>query len=370
MKRRSVLALAVAVTLVVAAGVAYASIPGSGGVYNACMLNGIGTIRLIDPSLPSSNLMSHCLGPKLETPIQWNQQGQKGDPGAPGAAGPAGKNGASPTVAQLAAGDSHCPNGGAAITDANGSTAYVCNGQNGTNGTPFNGTFTSENGQFSLTVADNGVQITGNGSTISLTSTGDVNIATNGNLSISSNNQHDVVQNDRTTFVAHDDNVSVDHDQTISVGHNRTQTVANGETVTIHGDRSETVDGNETIRIGGNRSHTVGGDDSVTIAGNRSESVGKSENVEIGSDRSVQVGGGDTITIGGSSAETIGHGFDVEASGGVTILGNGQLDLRGSLVQINDGPTCQPVARVGDTVTVGGSVGTIVTGSATVCIGG
>jgi hypothetical protein len=30
----------------------------------ACMLKNVGTVRLIDPSLPSSNLMSHCSGPR------------------------------------------------------------------------------------------------------------------------------------------------------------------------------------------------------------------------------------------------------------------------------------------------------------------
>ena len=53
------------------------------------MLNGLGTVRLIDPSLASSSLMSHCTS--LETKVTWNQQGQKGDPGP---TGPASKNGA------------------------------------------------------------------------------------------------------------------------------------------------------------------------------------------------------------------------------------------------------------------------------------
>ena len=148
--RRRRLAISVAVLFVTAGGIAYATIPGSGNVYSACMLKSVGTIRLIDPSLPSSNLMSHCTA--LEAPISWNQQGQTGAAGAPGNAG------VSPTVAQLSPGDSHCPAGGAAITDASGSTAFVCSGQNGADGQPFTGTFTSPNGQFSLTVADTGVR--------------------------------------------------------------------------------------------------------------------------------------------------------------------------------------------------------------------
>ena len=114
------------------------------------MLKNVGTIRLIDPTLPSSNLMSHCTA--LEAQISWNQQGQKGDPGTPGPAGKngaAGANGTSPTVTQLPVDDSHCSAGGAAITDAAGTTAYVCsgvNGQDGKDGQSFASTFTSPNG--------------------------------------------------------------------------------------------------------------------------------------------------------------------------------------------------------------------------------
>jgi hypothetical protein len=82
------------VLFVVAAGIAYATIPDSNGVYTACRLNNVGTIRLVDPSLPPSNLQSHCTS--LETRITWNQQGQpgpqgpQGPTGAPGLPGPAG----------------------------------------------------------------------------------------------------------------------------------------------------------------------------------------------------------------------------------------------------------------------------------------
>jgi Collagen triple helix repeat (20 copies) len=73
-------------------GVAYATIPDSGQVYTGCMLKGVGTIRLIDTSLPTSNLMSHCTA--LETQVSWNQQGQPGSAGPKGATGAAGATGA------------------------------------------------------------------------------------------------------------------------------------------------------------------------------------------------------------------------------------------------------------------------------------
>jgi Collagen triple helix repeat (20 copies) len=73
-------------------GIAYATIPDSNGVYTACRLNNVGTIRLIDPSLPSTNPLSHCTS--LETQIQWNQQGQPGPQGLQGAKGDTGPQGA------------------------------------------------------------------------------------------------------------------------------------------------------------------------------------------------------------------------------------------------------------------------------------
>jgi hypothetical protein len=80
------------VLVLVAAGIAYATVPGSGKVYRACMRTKAGTVRLIDPSLPSSNPMSHCT--KLEAPISWNQQGRQGAAGAKGRPGATGATGA------------------------------------------------------------------------------------------------------------------------------------------------------------------------------------------------------------------------------------------------------------------------------------
>lgn len=91
-RRIAVLAIASALVLVIAAGIAYATIPSGNNVYTACMLKGVGTIRLIDTSLPPSNLLGHCTS--LETQISWNQQGQTGPPGPAGATGPAGQAGA------------------------------------------------------------------------------------------------------------------------------------------------------------------------------------------------------------------------------------------------------------------------------------
>lgn len=137
MSRRLVTAAGVVAVVAIAAGVAYATIPGPGDVYSACMLKGVGTIRLIDKSLQSTNLMSHCTDKESE--ISWNQAGQpgpagpqgaKGEPGAPGmngTNGPDGRDGISVTNTALSIGDANCPNGGSKFTSAAGAT-YACNG--------------------------------------------------------------------------------------------------------------------------------------------------------------------------------------------------------------------------------------------------
>jgi hypothetical protein len=89
------------VLVLVAAGIAYATVPGSAKVYRACMRRNAGTVRLIDPSLPSSNPMSHCT--KLEAPISWNQQGRQGVPGAKGRPGAAGATGATGSAGAIGA---------------------------------------------------------------------------------------------------------------------------------------------------------------------------------------------------------------------------------------------------------------------------
>ncbi|HVM56781.1 MAG TPA: hypothetical protein VMT74_04895 [Gaiellaceae bacterium] len=322
------MAAAGAAALLAAAGIAYAAIPDGGGVYTACMLKNVGTIRLIDPSGPSGSLLSHCTS--FETQIQWNQKGQKGD------VGPAGAPGVSPTVAQLSAGDSHCPAGGAAITDANGSTAYVCNGQDGQpgqpgkDGQPFSGTFTS--GQFSLTVTSSGVEIVGPNPAISIDSSGDVSIK-GGNVE---------------TVAA--------GDETVKVGGSRTETVGGDETITVGHDRTQTVDNNETINVGANRSETVSKDESVSVGGNRTQTVSKNETVEVGVDRTESVGGNETVKVGGDRTEKVGGALGLSASG--------DLNLDGALLGLNAGSLCRPVARVHDLVD---SV-EILTGSPDICV--
>jgi hypothetical protein len=133
-RRRALTISAAAIAgFAIAGGIAYATIPGPDKVFAACMLKGIGTIRLIDKSLPSTNPMSHCTD--RETEISWNQAGQpgpagpqglKGEPGAPGTDG---KDGVSVTTASERAG-ANCADGGVQLTAVN-SVSYVCNGAQG-----------------------------------------------------------------------------------------------------------------------------------------------------------------------------------------------------------------------------------------------
>lgn len=89
------------------------------------------------------------------------------------------------------------------------------------------GTFTSPNGQFSLTVSDTGVEIVGPDASI--------RIDANGLLKVKAT------------------------DETISVQHDRSETVGHNETVKVGLDRAENVSGNETISVSGNRSDRVSG---------------------------------------------------------------------------------------------------------------
>lgn len=308
--RRHLLVLAVLAAAVIG-GVAYAAIPDAGGVLTACRLSSNGSLRLIDPSLASGPL-SRCT--PNETQVQWNEQGR---PGANG------RDGTSPTVAQLAAGDSHCPAGGASITDAAGNVAYACSGadgrqgQPGRDGAPFDGTFTSPNGRFSLTVSDGGVTIIGPDSSLSLPAAGGIRILA-GSL--------ETRANDSNTVISHDETTTVGNDRTMSIGHNRTEQVGNDESISVGRDRAASVQGDETISVGKSRTANIGRDELLSIGRNHLEEV----------------------------ASTL------------TMHAGGSANIAGSVLSLGSTSGCTPAARVGDQV----SATAILTGSATVCIGG
>jgi hypothetical protein len=122
--RLSILSLTM---LALAVGIAYATIPTSGGAINGCYEAG-----------------KKCLS--FESPISWNSQGPQGPTGPAGPAGPRGPegppgspgkdgtDGVSVTSTSLATGDANCSAGGSKFSAANGSTTYACNGLDGVAG--------------------------------------------------------------------------------------------------------------------------------------------------------------------------------------------------------------------------------------------
>jgi hypothetical protein len=114
-----VLALAAAV-LALAGGFAYGAIPDAGGVYTACVHSTTGALRLIDPSTGAA-----CHS--TERQVTWGKQGPQG------VQGPQGIQGA-PGV--------------------------------------FNGSFSSPNGKFTLSVTDAGIELTGPVSKVSISDQG------------------------------------------------------------------------------------------------------------------------------------------------------------------------------------------------------
>jgi hypothetical protein len=79
-KRVGVVAVAAASVLLVAGGVAYATIPDSNSVIHSCYATKGGGLRVIDTGAGES-----C-NPK-ESPLDWNAQGPKGDQGPAGISG-------------------------------------------------------------------------------------------------------------------------------------------------------------------------------------------------------------------------------------------------------------------------------------------
>ncbi len=154
-RRGLVIAGIVAIVAAAAGGIAYASIPDSAGAYTACMLKATGTIRLIDHSLPSSSLLSHCT--PYESEISWNQVGARG------ATGPQGDTGARGPTGDLG------PQG---VRGATGPTGD--RGMQGTTGPAgaFTGHFVSPNHQFSIDVKDTGITLEGPGGNAKLNAGG------------------------------------------------------------------------------------------------------------------------------------------------------------------------------------------------------
>jgi len=84
--RRVVVAVLVAVVGLAAGGVAYATIPDSGGVIHGCYQKNEGQLRVIDPSTGGACRSS-------ENALSWSQTGPQGPQGPEGPQGPQGPQG-------------------------------------------------------------------------------------------------------------------------------------------------------------------------------------------------------------------------------------------------------------------------------------
>ena len=79
--RPALVALAIVGALLVAGGIAYATIPDGGGVIHGCYQKNQGTLRVIDTDKAQTCASS-------ESPLTWSQTGPQGRPGPKGRPGP------------------------------------------------------------------------------------------------------------------------------------------------------------------------------------------------------------------------------------------------------------------------------------------
>lgn len=157
--RKTLIAGVIAGLAVTAVGIAVAAIP-TGNTIEACYDVKTGAVRVFDPE----NGIAGCS--QKEQRLAWNVQGPQGEPGQRGEQGLQGEQGAP--------------------------------GDQGPPGT-FSGTFTSQNGHYSISVTDTGIVLSGGGGSVEISDTGvtvegddtltlrgdtDVNVISNGDVSV------------------------------------------------------------------------------------------------------------------------------------------------------------------------------------------
>ena len=291
-------ALAAIAIFAVAGGVAYAAIPDAGtGVYHACMLKNIGTIRIIDPE------RQRCSS-SLEVEITFNKQGPAGVPGPTGPPGPPGHD-----------------------------------GRDGHDGAPFSGTFTSPNGEYSLSVTDAGIVLSGAASTISLTSSG---------LAL---------QSDKDLTLQSAAGFFVDAGTGVSIAGGGSASTINltSSGVGVHSDK------NLTLQSGLGLFAQAGSGVSISGAGSAATISLASSGVEVRSDRDI---------LFQSDLQLL-----AQAGSTATLEAGGVFSIAGGSVRVNPGASCRPAARITDAIAGtappnGGAVtGLITSGSGTVCVG-
>jgi hypothetical protein len=265
-------------------GIAWAAIPGEGGVISACYGKVGGVVRVIDTAKREK-----CVA-GLEVPLSWNQQGPKGDPGTPGAAGKDGTDGVDPTVTQLEANDANCPAGGVAIRDSAGHIGYVCSAQ------PFSGTLTSPSGEYSISVTDNGI-------TMSRGNSAAVRIA------------------------GQDIDIVAERDATITIGRNLATSVSAAVHTAVGSDAVTTIGGDLSTSITGSNLTAIGANSDTTIGGNANETVG--------ANLSIDVGGNTLLDTTQDLNVTTGDDTQILSGDTAIVQSVGVLTLHGSMVNLN-----------------------------------
>jgi hypothetical protein len=198
-----------AVITALVGGIGLAAIPGPGGVIQGCYDSG-GNVKVVE-ALP-------C--PRNYTPFQWNQQGEPGAQGEPGQPGPPGASGA--------------------------------------DGTPFDGTFTSPNGEYSLSVTNDGItlahgsdaaiQLAGSGITVETDGPLELTVGTNaavsvgGSLSMQSGGASSLGSGSTFTVDA-DGNLTVQSSRSIGVQSDSNMTMQSGGTTALQAATSMSVTG-------------------------------------------------------------------------------------------------------------------------------
>ena len=243
--RRGRLALVAAAVFAAAGGIAYAAIPDAGtGVYHACMLKNVGTIRIIDPERQRCSSL-------LEVEITFNKQGPTGNPGA---TGPPGQD-----------------------------------GEDGQDGAPFSGTFTSPNGQYSLNITDTGIVLSGAGSTINVTSAG-VAVQSDRDLTLQSGSA--LVAQAGTGVSIAGNGVAIDSDRNLTLQSELGLFAEAGTGVSIAGNGVVIdSDGNLTLQsalglvaqAGGNVSMDAGGSATFDVDGSATFNTGGPATFQAGS---------------------------------------------------------------------------------------
>jgi type VI protein secretion system component Hcp len=92
-RKKLTLTVAGALAALAVGSVAFAAIPDSGGVINACYEQGSGKLRVTDTE---TNKPKACTSD--EASLSWNQRGPQGPQGVPGPVGPQGPSGAPPAL--------------------------------------------------------------------------------------------------------------------------------------------------------------------------------------------------------------------------------------------------------------------------------